>query len=276
MVVDDPIEQLLDDLKPMFLDDARERLERLQALAPVFGADGDPAARGQFQRELHSLKGAAGSFGFPLLGAICHRLEDYLSLVRQPDPRHSQNILKYVDTMDGIIQAGQEPAATAGATLVRSLPRPQELPPPISSFRRPPQHVTTGASRLIEALFIGPKDVQYLMLDQELGRRGIHSTPVASSFAGLEVATVTHPDLILVAKVIDLLSGLEVIQCLRAIQPTATTPTILVKSVIADVEARRRLRQALPHQVAVVRKGPHLAGDLDLALGALGLTRIMA
>jgi len=44
------------DLLPLFVSEARERVEHLAALAPRLG--GDPQAAAEARRELHTLKGA--------------------------------------------------------------------------------------------------------------------------------------------------------------------------------------------------------------------------
>jgi chemotaxis protein histidine kinase CheA/ActR/RegA family two-component response regulator len=64
----------LDDLLPLFLEEAGSRLERLSILIP--GSKEDPAAAVQVRREIHALKGAARLMGLPEIAEICHQAED--------------------------------------------------------------------------------------------------------------------------------------------------------------------------------------------------------
>jgi chemotaxis protein histidine kinase CheA/ActR/RegA family two-component response regulator len=66
----------LDDLLPLFLEEAGSRLERLATLFEL--AADDPGAAVQVRRELHALKGAARLMGLTEVANLCHRAEDHL------------------------------------------------------------------------------------------------------------------------------------------------------------------------------------------------------
>ncbi len=64
----------LDELLPLFLEEAGSRLDRLAALFIEAGAD--PGAAVQVRRELHALKGAGRLMGLTEIADLCHRAED--------------------------------------------------------------------------------------------------------------------------------------------------------------------------------------------------------
>lgn len=63
-----------DDLMTLFLEEAADRVERLQELAA--SPDEDEAAWAQLRRELHALKGASRMMGLRRMAELCHQAED--------------------------------------------------------------------------------------------------------------------------------------------------------------------------------------------------------
>ncbi len=76
-----------DDLLPLFLAEAGDRLERLETL--IASAEDDAEALNQARREIHALKGASRMMGLTRFSAQCHRAE---SILEDPSP----NALKEV------------------------------------------------------------------------------------------------------------------------------------------------------------------------------------
>jgi len=64
----------LDELLPLFLEEAGSRLDRLTVLFDE--ASTDPGAAVQVRRELHALKGAGRLMGLSEIADLCHRAED--------------------------------------------------------------------------------------------------------------------------------------------------------------------------------------------------------
>jgi len=64
----------LDELLPLFLEEAGSRLDRLDALFKK--ASTDPGAAVQVRRELHALKGAGRLMGLSEIADLCHQAED--------------------------------------------------------------------------------------------------------------------------------------------------------------------------------------------------------
>ena len=66
----------LDELLPLFLEEAGSRLDRLAGLFNE--ASSDPGAAVQVRRELHALKGAGRLMGLSEIADLCHQAEDCL------------------------------------------------------------------------------------------------------------------------------------------------------------------------------------------------------
>jgi len=76
------------DLRQLFLEEARDRLERVMDLVAL--SDADDAAVAGLRRELHALKGASRMMGFTEISEACHRAEDLV----ESDAAESRNTLR--------------------------------------------------------------------------------------------------------------------------------------------------------------------------------------
>jgi chemotaxis protein histidine kinase CheA/CheY-like chemotaxis protein len=159
-VLDDELAALL----PIFVDETRERLERLSsAIADL--AD-DPAARALVQRELHTVKGASRMMQLGALAELCHAAEDALAaqgvkakavlartadrlaaLVervasRQEAPERQSDLLAELQAL-----AGESPAALseAGSTAEPLAPAATPAEPLLAEASRRPEPPSGGA-----------------------------------------------------------------------------------------------------------------------------------
>ncbi|HSO21496.1 MAG TPA: response regulator [Chondromyces sp.] len=108
-----------DELLPLFLDEAGERLERLNEL--VRRVDDDPEAAVAVRRELHALKGASRMMGLGELSAVCHEAEDAVAAAAGGERRelaeHCAEIGRQLDELG-------DAAAASGTAPVRPGTRP--------------------------------------------------------------------------------------------------------------------------------------------------------
>lgn len=100
-----------DDLLPLFLEEAGDRLERLKRLLDTI--DRDPEANAQVRREIHALKGASRMIGLPEMAELCHRAEDLLDPPPRKVPPALRDICEQVVNLVGSLSAG---AAVGQAT----------------------------------------------------------------------------------------------------------------------------------------------------------------
>ena len=101
----------VDDLLPLFLSEARDRLERLVLLADTVEREAETARKAR--RELHALKGASNMMQLREMSSLCHEAEEVLN---PPTEGAAARLLALLDRLaSGLNElAGQGPApATA-------------------------------------------------------------------------------------------------------------------------------------------------------------------
>ncbi|HEX5758115.1 MAG TPA: response regulator [Thermoanaerobaculia bacterium] len=99
----------LADLVPLFVEEARERLEKLGGLLPRL--EGEPQAAVEVRRELHTLKGAARMLRLGTFAELCHAAEEAL---QAPRAGAAGLLTRAADRLAGMVDAvarGEEPAA---------------------------------------------------------------------------------------------------------------------------------------------------------------------
>jgi two-component system, chemotaxis family, sensor kinase CheA len=96
------------DLVPLFVEEARDRLERLATHVPRLEAD--PQSAVEAKRELHTLKGAGRMMRIGLLAEVCHAAEEVL---HDRPPGMIPLLTRVVDELVALVEAvsrGEEPA----------------------------------------------------------------------------------------------------------------------------------------------------------------------
>ncbi|RMD65326.1 MAG: response regulator [Alphaproteobacteria bacterium] len=238
-------DQIFAALRQDFLVEARERLDDMEAV--VTGCDGDSAeALICLHREAHSLKGFAGSVGFPSITLIAHRLEDYLAEVRVLDRIHADNVLIFIDRLRAIVEAGQDPGDAKTGALLRTLPAHIGLGIDANEIRR------------IEVVLVTPARAVGRMVAAELRALGLRVTTLHSPWEAIETTARTEPDLVITSAVMDGVTGIDLARALRAMSVTEHLNLALLTSLAADDPTMRRL----PGNVPVIRLGPSLTEEL--------------
>ncbi len=95
------------DLLPLFVEEARDRLERLGGLLPRLA--GEPQAAVEARRELHTLKGAARMLQLGPFAELCHAVEGAL---QGPPGGTGPLLARAADRLSGMVDAvarGEEP-----------------------------------------------------------------------------------------------------------------------------------------------------------------------
>jgi chemotaxis protein histidine kinase CheA len=99
------------DLVPLFVEEARDRLERLATSVPRLEAE--PQAAVEAKRELHTLKGAGRMMRIAALAELCHAAEEVLHAAK---PGLTPLLTRVVDELTALVDAisrGEEPAVDA-------------------------------------------------------------------------------------------------------------------------------------------------------------------
>jgi two-component system chemotaxis sensor kinase CheA len=99
------------DLIPLFVEEARDRLERLASSVPRLEAD--PQSVVEAKRELHTLKGAGRMMRIGALAELCHAAEEVLHAAR---PGMIPLLTRVVDELSSLVESvsrGSEPPVDA-------------------------------------------------------------------------------------------------------------------------------------------------------------------
>jgi chemotaxis protein histidine kinase CheA len=99
------------DLVPLFVEEARDRLERLATRVPRL--ETDPQAVVEARRELHTLKGAGRMMRIAALAELCHAAEEVLHGSRSGAIPLLTRVVDELATLVESISRGEEPAVDA-------------------------------------------------------------------------------------------------------------------------------------------------------------------
>jgi chemotaxis protein histidine kinase CheA len=122
------------DLIPLFVEEARDRLERLASSVPKLEVD--PQSVVEAKRELHTLKGAGRMMRIGALAELCHAAEEVLHAAR---PGMIPLLTRVVDELTALVESvsrGEEPPVDAElvallhASTAEPAPAPEPAPPP--------------------------------------------------------------------------------------------------------------------------------------------------
>jgi two-component system chemotaxis sensor kinase CheA len=114
------------DLVPLFVEEARDRIERLATFVPQM--EGDAGAAVEVKRELHTLKGAGRMLQIAPLAELCHAAEEVLHAA---PPGMVPLLTRVVDELSGMVETvsgGGEPERAADLldVLLRASAPPEE------------------------------------------------------------------------------------------------------------------------------------------------------
>ena len=254
------VDEVIASLIPTFVEDTRDKLIKLNnSIESLRNIHEQGSSVNEYLREIHSIKGVAGSFGFSFIAVICHKLEDYIVKTPVFTRKETDEIIVYLQEIERILSRGSDPSDIEGFRIFRNLPTYVDL-----------DKYYVGPT-LVDTIFVGPKDVQFLIIDKQLKNCGIRSTNVSKSLQGVELTIRTRPDFVMVSNVIDNISGVEVINMLAAVNVTKAIPVMFIVSEIDLREDRLKLEGALPKEVKFIRKGERFPDDFADALVALNI-----
>ena len=103
---------------------AEDRLDEMEGLIDEVrnGAARNPRYIAEVRRLAHSLKGMGGTFGYPLISVVSHRLEDFLEDAPILDISLVDDTQIFLDRMRDVIDGALDPDDVNTADIVRALP----------------------------------------------------------------------------------------------------------------------------------------------------------
>lgn len=237
-------QQLLQQLKESYLAELPEKVDHLEHCLLRLEQGADMAlVYEELYRQVHSLKGSAGTYGVDIVTHICHQYEDYLSTfanaVDAMDDQMVADSLAYIDLLRQsveLVRAGETEFKEIKEALTRtaySASRPQSQGLILDA--------TTGYAR---------------MYQNALAHLPIHFTLLSNGLEALELLLQKPFDIIVTSYHLEMLNGLALTCALRRSgSPNANIGVILLTSgKEADVSGL--------NNIAVVHKDQKLMENL--------------
>ena len=249
------IDDLVANLTQEFLVDAVETLGTLGLLvSETHDGKVDTGYTLQtIRREIHTLKGQGGSFGFPSLTVISHRLENYLVDLETLNTRQLDDVQIFLDRMQEISDSGVNPDDDEVSRIVRTLPAK-------GAAKDDFQEVSD-----LEILLVAGSRIVRRAVEGELNKRGFRVVTVDSPIEVFETVIRTRPDMVIASAVMDKISGIDLARALKSMTATRHIHFALLTSFDAK---HPELRQ-LPDDVALVHHDRDISAELDEAVKCL-------
>lgn len=213
------VDDILARLKVEFVADALDRVEDLEQLLERC-TKGDCSALevlAEMRRQAHSIKGMGGSFGYPAISAIGHRLEDYLSGLNELSERNISDCYHFFDVLREILKSGEDPGKEVSDIVLQKLP-----------------------AKWIPALGDAPGNVEILVaissrvlkssVERELHNLGYRFFNAQSGFDVLQLSLTMRPHAVILSAVLPNIWGLDVARALGHMDVTKNLPVGVVTS----------------------------------------------
>ncbi|QCO14761.1 hypothetical protein D3869_05760 [Azospirillum brasilense] len=240
-------DDLEDRLRVEFMDDARDRLEVMNAALEgvAKGTREETSVIGVLRLEAHNFKGMGTSFGYPTISLVAHRLEEYLSGLKRLEARERNDAQVFVDRIAELVDRAEQPQVAETNRIIRALPVRYQF------------EITDIQISNVEIMLVTPSKVVAKKLGSELAACGFRTMTVSDPIESISLAVRVPPDMLIASMVMDGLSGLDLIRGLRAMSVTHNVPMALLTSMSLDNPALKEI----PHGVSVIRVGEHFGDD---------------
>tara|TARA_B100000676_G_scaffold242956_1_gene244542 strand:- start:594 stop:1340 length:747 start_codon:yes stop_codon:yes gene_type:complete len=226
------IQDALERLKREFIDTSAEKLDKIDAIIDRLyrGEEDDRGADFvEFQRDIHSLKGSAGTYGFDSVSLIAHRLEDYIETTRRLSSENLLDVQVFVDRIREIFEGGDEVPNDRLIPILDSLPT--------SGIAQTTESEQEAESKV--ALLVMSKGVQRKLVSADLTGNGFELAYADHPLDAFRLAVSLKPNLVVTSLEFDNLNGLELTRALRGVDATSTTPIVLLTSHSIDQMGKR-------------------------------------
>lgn len=217
---DSDVDAIFAGLKDSFIESTIERLESLDSLIQSIQS-GDSNNAGEmtdFRGQIHSIKGTGGTFGFPVVSIICHRLEEMIKEEREYSPDEFDLVQQFVDQIRKIIEQGQEPDETEAEEILASLPT-------IST----PIHQDRAASD-VKIVLVTPMAALRQLAEFYLSEHGCQVLCTESSVDAFRLTVENRPDLLVSSVQLETLSGIDLGRAVSAVSALKSTKISLLTS----------------------------------------------
>jgi CheY-like chemotaxis protein/HPt (histidine-containing phosphotransfer) domain-containing protein len=245
----DDVALLLAKMQSDFLDELPDLCSRLEK--GVLALEGGvPSAFDELYRNIHSLKGAGGTFGLHIITTICHQFESFISGAKQRlDSKGASTALAYVDLLRKTILAkGRDDQGVAAIE---------------NTLEKMRQETLSGR---VSVLMVDPSDTVRMLYQGLLDDKSIQLVILVIVAAGMEaLGRMLHEpfDLLVISRELPDLNAIAVVAALRESRcRNSDIPVILVSSNLAAAPPYLGIRH-------IVRRDPKLMSTLAQHIPAI-------
>ena len=251
-------EEMMRVLQIELQDDASDRLAEMSRILERLIAEG-PSDTGlsALRRQAHNMKGIGGSFGYPALAQIAHRMENYVNDLTTWTDKTPDELQKFIDHMAQMLERPAQPSDEELARIVRALPTHL-----VQNFS-----VRDISTHTVEVLLVTPTRALAKLLSQHIMACGFRVNAVNDPMDGLNAALRARPDMIITSQVMRTMTGLDLVRAVRAIASIEKIPAAILTSQGDD----RALFPGIPADVAILRTGDAFADDFGKVVAQFGI-----
>lgn len=221
---------VLAEMQADFIDGLPDRCARIeeQLLALERGQQG---AFDELYRLVHSLKGAGGMFGLPIVSTICHQFETYVG------ENHAQFSKAVVNTALAYLDLIRRTAVPAGRE-----------PESVAAIERELDAMRTRSLQgRVSLLLAEPSEVLRRLYHQTFAEHGVHAVIVDNGMVALERLLHEPFDLFVASRELPGLNALGVLAAVReAGQRNSDIEAVIVTSNTAPMSPHLRIGATLP------------------------------
>lgn len=249
------LEAMLAQLRQEFLDGCEDRFNEMDgAILNLLDNKGDADENlMDLLRQLHSIKGTAGTHDLQAMSTIAHAAEDYMEATKaQVSEQSLKDIQAYVDSLRHIVDKRLSPNDQETAAIIKGLPK-------------------AGASaeaKQLTALLVMPSGTQRRFIANELAEHGLRLTMSDNGLGALGVVLSREPDFVLASMELDDMTGSDLARAMNGIQKCKATPFILLTA----YEPNDPRLGTLPKTAVCLHKDDTLTKRLYAQLAAWGLS----
>jgi HPt (histidine-containing phosphotransfer) domain-containing protein/CheY-like chemotaxis protein len=253
------VDDVLAHLTAVYIETAGDRLDAIdRGIDNIFHGRGDRGVQYfELQNEIHSLKGSAGSYGFSLITAIAHRLEDYMESTRRLENDQWLDVQAYIDAVRDIIARGRDPDQAKHHGILKNLPSSSA------------NDGSEAGQELITVLLVMDSGVQRKFVGTELAANGIDVAFADNLLEALNPIAKIKPDAVFCSQEFADYSGADLANML-SVQALGKA---LKFAILTSTETLTAVDLGVPYGVGIIHKNSQISENilafLDLTGGAV-------
>ncbi len=250
-------EEIEDRLRVEFIDDARDRLDKLYRMVErVRGKEvRETEAIALIRTEAHNLKGAGTAFGYPTVSLVAHRMEDYFSGLARLEARSLDDAVVFLDRIAELVDRAEQPLLAETSQIIRALPVRYVF------------DIEDIEIHDVEIMLVTPSKVIAKKVATEMAACGFRPITVQDPIESIGIAVRVPPDMLIASMVMDGLSGIDLIRGLRAMSVTRNVPMALLTSLD---KTDSRLKD-VPRDVGIIGTGNSFSDDFATVITRFNL-----